>query len=287
MKCETMNLDLVRTFVITVQAGSYKEASLRMGIDLSNISRHIKTLEEVLQTKLLQRIQGKVVLTEAGEIIYKEYEKAYNLLFLAEKKMLQKKSLDSGKISIGCVDGLDTTYLFDYIQKFSIQYPSVKIKIVNGSDKDIYKQLEQYSLDLIFGYDNGEEETNIEIKNKVLFQSNYCFVYNPKFFASDFNLEEVPIIAPTTNTSRNVLNEYAKNNNLNLNIKYELQNDEHIVDYVEKGLGVGFVFKELANNDNLKTLIIPNIKPLNIKVSYVKNNLSESVKAFLNILDKN
>ena len=47
MECETMNLDLVRTFVRTVRAGSLKEASLKTGMDVSNISRHIKSLESI------------------------------------------------------------------------------------------------------------------------------------------------------------------------------------------------------------------------------------------------
>lgn len=285
MQCETMNLDLVRTFVRTVQAGSLKEASLKSGMDISNISRHIKSLESILQTKLLQRKHGVVALTEDGKIIYDEYEKAYNLLFLAEKKLLQKRSVNSGKLSIGCSDSLEKTYLLDYINKFSSRYPNVAIKVVSGNSKEILKKLEQYSIDLVLDYADITEKNN-EVNTKKLFDAKFCLAYNPKFFSDNFDVTSSPIIVSTVNSERKLLNKYAKDNNINLNIKYEVSNNDHIIEYINKGLGVGFVLEKSLEDTNLKKIELPNICISEIAVSYVKTNLSESGKAFLEVVKK-
>ena len=283
MECESMNLDLVRTFVRTVQAGSLKEASLKTGMDVSNISRHIKSLESILQTKLLQKKHGVVSLTEDGKIIYDEYEKAYNLLFLAEKKLLQKRSVNSGKLSIGCLGNLEKTYLLEYIRKFNGRYPNVAIKVISGSSKEMYKKLEQYSIDLVLDYADIIEKDS-EINTKKLFDAKYCLVYNPKFFPNNIDLANVPIIVSSSKTERNVLNKYAMDNNINFNIKYEISNSDHIIEYINKGLGVGFVLEKAVEDTNLEKIELPDIYTSEVAVSYVKNNLSESGKTFLEIL---
>lgn len=283
MECESMNLDLVRTFVRTVQAGSLKEASLKTGMDVSNISRHIKSLESILQTKLLQRKHGVVALTEDGKIIYDEYEKAYNLLFLAEKKLLQKHSVNSGKLSIGCFGNLEKTYLLDYIRRFNSRYPNVAIKVISGSSKEMYKKLEQYSIDLVLDYADIIEKDS-EINTKKLFDAKYCLVYNPKFFPNNIDLANVPIIVSSSKTERNVLNKYAMDNNINFNIKYEISNSDHIIEYINKGLGVGFVLEKAVEDTNLEKIELPDIYTSEVVVSYVKTSLSESGKTFLEIL---
>jgi len=119
MNTETMGLDYVRTFVKVGQSNTMAEACKKLNLSQSNVSRHIKALEESLQTKLLENVRGKIVLTEDGEKVFELYEEAYNKIMYAEKMVIQKHSANSGKISIGCIEGLDITFLENLISDFS------------------------------------------------------------------------------------------------------------------------------------------------------------------------
>ena len=48
-----MNLDYIRTFVVVGQSKDYKDAANKLKIDYTNVSRHIKALESLMETKLI------------------------------------------------------------------------------------------------------------------------------------------------------------------------------------------------------------------------------------------
>ena len=102
LNTQSMNLDLIRTFVIVGQSKDYNDAASKLKIDATNVSRHIKALEQLMGTKLINKnAKNYIELTEDVQILFDGYEKAYNLLFITEKTYLQIKDLNSGKISIG------------------------------------------------------------------------------------------------------------------------------------------------------------------------------------------
>lgn len=47
MNTQFMNLDLIRTFVIVGQTKDLSETASKLKLDLTNVSRHIKALEEI------------------------------------------------------------------------------------------------------------------------------------------------------------------------------------------------------------------------------------------------
>jgi len=70
-----MNLDFVRTFVVLGQSSNMTEASKKLGVTVSSISRHIKELEYSLDAKLVV-INSKTKnteLTEIGKYFFDKY----------------------------------------------------------------------------------------------------------------------------------------------------------------------------------------------------------------------
>ena len=119
LNTQSMNLDLIRTFVIVGQSKDYNDAASKLQMDATNVSRHIKSLEQLMGTKLINKNSKNFIeLTEDGKTLFDGYEKAYNLLFITEKTYLQKKDLNSGKISIGISADIESNVLVDKIISF-------------------------------------------------------------------------------------------------------------------------------------------------------------------------
>ena len=51
LNSQKMNLDYIRTFVVLAQSKNMTEASIKLGVTPSYVSRHISKLEEELKTK--------------------------------------------------------------------------------------------------------------------------------------------------------------------------------------------------------------------------------------------
>ena len=152
LNTQSMNLDLIRTFVIVGQSKDLSDASSKLKIDKSNVSRHIKALEGLMGTKLIKKnSKNYIELTEDGKLLFEGYEKAYNLLFLTEKSFRQNKNLNSGKISIGISSDLEISLLNDKIISFKDKYPDTSFKIINLPSKELYEKLIHYSQYFLLG----------------------------------------------------------------------------------------------------------------------------------------
>ena len=107
-------------------------------------------------------------------------------------------------------------------------------------------------------------------------------MYNPAFYKDDItsfkDLNKYPLILQKTQSnSRKLLDYISLNNNVILKPKMEVVSQDLITEFVNIGLGIGFVIIDLANKkfDNLKELHI-NKKIPNINI-YLATNKSISL----------
>lgn len=282
-----MNLDYIRTFVVTAQSKSMLEASKKMNVTPSYVSRHIESLENKLNTKLV--IVGSksqdLQLTESGEYFYEKYEKIYNEILLTEKEFMQTRQIDNCKITIGVSYDLENVLVKSKIIEFANKYPNICIKIVNGDTTSLVRSLTQFSLDMIIDKNLPDYDLKSqEIKTIKLFNSNYSLVFNRDIYnKNNIDIRTSSLIVPTRDTQeRKLFDDYFASMNIKPNIKYELKND-NIISYVKDGLGVGIVLKELIKDEKLDYIDL-NITS-NICISYIKGKLTPSVKEFLKLFE--
>ena len=95
-----INFNLYKIFYEVALSESISSASKRLYITQSAVSKSIKKLEEDLSTKLFYRNRNGVKLTEKGKELLFYVEEAFNNLVIAERTMIESKTLNKGKISI-------------------------------------------------------------------------------------------------------------------------------------------------------------------------------------------
>lgn len=281
-----MNLDYIRTFVVTAQSKSMLEASKKMDVTPSYISRHIERLEKALNTKLV--ISGSKVqdlkLTETGKYFYEKYEKIYNEILLTEKEYLQSEQIDICKITIGVSHDIEDDYVKPKVIEFTKKHPNICIKIINGDTAYLVKKLTQFSVDFIIDKQTPKNDLkSIEIKTINLLESNYSLAFNKNIFnRKEIDINTTPLIVPLRGSEeRTLIDEYLNKNKIEANIKYEIENN-NIISYIKDGLGIGIVLKELIKDENLDYIDL-DIKS-NICISYIKDKLMPSAKDFLELL---
>ena len=287
LKTQSMNLDYIRTFVVVGQSKDYKEAASKLNIDYTNVSRHIKQLEDTMETKLVKiNYKNIIELTEDGKTLFDGYEKAYNTILFTEKNYIQGKSLNTGKLSIGVLKDVEKDILTEKVKKFKNKYPDVIIKIVEGETKDLFDKLSKYYIDFVIDEKYWDLKSSSDIKSKSISIEKYCIAYSSNHFETELNtieqLNNLPLILPISDRQdRMKFEQLLSENKIKKNLSLEVSNYDTAYDYTISGLGYALLPKKYIKDSELNYLDIELDKE--ISISYINGNLSPSAKEFLNL----
>lgn len=289
-----ISINLYRTFCVVAQSKNYVDASNKLHISTTAISKNIRQLESLLGTTLFYREKDGVKLTGAGQELFKYAEQGLATLNLGEKLIMQKNDLATGEIAIGCPSHLTTFYLMDCIEKAKSDYPNLKINLISGADfNKMIQMLEEHKIDFIIdttqvdtNYNNIiveelKEVENIFISNKPIKIKELKELENQKYI---LNFE----YSSTINKLKNILKQH--NIEIEANMQYDIT--ELRINAVKRGLGIGYVMKEAVKNElenkELYEVKIPIELPISkINLIYIKEQLTQSDKKFIKNYLKN
>ena len=289
-----IDLELYRVFYVVAKNNHMTKASEELHISQPAISQSIKKLEEQLGGTLFLRSNKGMELTEEGKMFYEYVKGALELINNAENEFTSFKDLSKGEIKIVCSTTLTKLILIDTLKKFHSEYPNININITNDLTSNLINDLKLGKLDFVIFNESNIKETNLHLeKIKELKQG---FVYNPEFYKDEINnfedLNKLPLILQKEESnSRKLLDYIALQNSVKLIPKMEVVSQELITEFVNIGLGIGFVIIDLAtrNYKNIKELKI-NKKIPNINI-YLATNKSISLtfasKMFIKYLNNN
>lgn len=275
-----INLELYRIFYTVAKNKHMTKASEELHISQPAISQSIKKLEDELGGTLFLRSNKGMDLTSEGKMFFEYVKGALELINNAENEFTSFKDLSKGEIKIGVSTTLTKLILLEPLKKFHLDYPNINISITNDLTSNLVNDLKLGKLDFIIFNESNIKESNLELlKLKELKQG---FMYNPAFYKDDItsfkDLNKYPLILQKTQSnSRKLLDYISLNNNVILKPKMEVVSQDLITEFVNIGLGIGFVIIDLANKkfDNLKELHI-NKKIPNINI-YLATNKSISL----------
>ncbi len=246
-----IDLELYRVFYIVAKNKNMTRASEELFISQPAISQSIKKLEEQLGGTLFQRSNKGMELTDEGKMFYEYISGALELIDNAESEFTSFKALDKGEIKIGCSTTLTKLILLDALRDFHKEYPNITIKIDNALTSTLLNDLKLGKLDLVIFNESGIKESGVQLENLRTLKQG--FIYNPDFFEDNITtfseVNSLPLILQKSNSnSRQLLNKIALDNNTILEPQMEVVSQELISEFVNIGLGVGFVNIDLAKN---------------------------------------
>ena len=283
-----INLNLYRIFLVVAKSKSYSDASKKLNISTTAISKNINQLEDLLDTKLFFRENDGVKLTADGSKLFEYVEKSMNEIDAGEKLILQKNDLDNGEIAIGSLSHISSFYIMDAIDKAVKEHPNLKITLVNcSSGKELIKLLEEHKID--FAIDNTAmtiDKTRIckeELKN----MENIFISDKPVNIKDIKELEKLPLILGLeyTYTSRELLN-LLKEYNVELNPKIKIDYTELKINAVKRGLGISYVLKEavkkeLKNKEIFEVTVPIELPTSKLNLLYLNGQLTKADKTFI------
>ncbi|KZZ85372.1 cidABC operon transcriptional activator CidR [Bacillus sp. SJS] len=136
-----MDIKHLQYFIEVVKFKSFTRAANHLFITQPTISKMIKNLEEDLGVTLFERSRKKLVLTDAGQVIYeqaKSIDQAFRNLQLELDDLL---NLKKGVIRLGLPPIIDTGFFPKMIGSFHEKYPNITFHLVEDGSKKIEEEV--------------------------------------------------------------------------------------------------------------------------------------------------
>lgn len=128
----------VRTFITILETGSFTQAARRLGLSPSRVSEILRSLEERLEVRLIERTTRSVRPTLAGEMLFARVDPLLDEIVAALESAREFNGKVSGLLRITVAPPAADALLEPHLSQFLRQYPEVSIEIsVDGGRVDI------------------------------------------------------------------------------------------------------------------------------------------------------
>lgn len=248
-----MNIDYLKSFITVFDTGSFSKAAEKLYITQPTISNHISKLEDELNSKLLIRNKKKLLLTKQGKMIYKY---ALNLIQMEENvknKLIEYNKSVSGDLIIASSTIPERYFLLEILDDFHKKHEEIKFILKRYDSGEIINLLIDLKLD--FGI-VGTKKHNPNLIYTPLFKDEIVLIGASKFYndidsISIENLNDYKFISREKNSgTRRETTKFLKTqgfNYSNLNIYFEIMDNDCILDLLKKQPYLSFLSKKVIS----------------------------------------
>lgn len=155
-----LNMDVLRTFVIGLELGSFSKAAQRLGRSQSAVSTQLRRLQEQVGKPLLKKSGRGLTLTTAGESMF-SYAK--RILELNDEAIdgLRDGEVE-GWVRLGIPQDFAEGWLTSVLGRFARAHPKVRIEVRAEQNVLLMERLRDGELDLTLAWDGKDETVHVE-----------------------------------------------------------------------------------------------------------------------------
>lgn len=243
-----INFELYKIFYTVAKSESFSAAANELYVSQSAVSQSIKNLETQIGSALFIRGAKRVRLTALGEMLYKHVEQAYSLIKTAETKIQEMQHLELGEVKLGVGDTILRFILLPMLQQFIVEFPTIKIKIINRTSPGIIDSLKSGLVDLGIvtlpvADSNIDTQDFKEVEDVFVASSRFSKLREGSITPHELASLPLLLLQKESSTRRN-LDSYFSSFGLNVSPEIELESMELLVELSKIGLGVAHVLEE-------------------------------------------
>jgi LysR family transcriptional regulator, low CO2-responsive transcriptional regulator len=239
-----MDLRNLRAFYFVGKYGSLLRAAAYLKLSSPAISVQLKKLENDLGVQLFERHPNKLILTRKGEALLNETARVFDALTRLQEVASQGASLPSGKLTIAVGSDLPK-YFAPRIAAFSHKHPGLRITILSRHAGEALPLLTDGTVDVAIGWFSKvppgiQKVSLLNSKIRLVFPSDHPLSGKRNLSLAAVANFRLILHTGTTPTRRLVESAFHKSA-IEIDNILEVGTCESIIEYVQLGLGVGFV----------------------------------------------
>ena len=286
----SVSIKQLKAFVAVVEENSFSLAAERLNATQSGMSMLVQNLELSIGKKLINRVPGKMVLTESGKNFYKY---ALEILSLMDKALIDAKTDTedlSGTFNCGLMPTFTRSALPTTLSKFLKDYPKVDVKVTEAYSGVLEDMVRTNKLEFAI-VPSVKNPTGLNIEfvssdlNFLVTKKNSEFEHLKPIKLS--KLDKIKIILPGVENSRRIsLDEYFATHNIKIDKTLEMDGMIGTLEMVASSDWCAILPAVLCDLDitgNLRTLsplTSPNFTTEYVLITSASKELSSAAKLF-------
>ena len=286
----SVSIKQLKAFVAVVEENSFSLAAERLNATQSGMSMLVQNLELSIGKKLINRVPGKMVLTESGKNFYKY---TLEILSLMDKALIDAKTDTedlSGTFNCGLMPTFTRSALPATLSKFLKEYPKVDVKVTEAYSGVLEDMVRTNKLEFAI-VPSVKNPTGLNIEfvssdlNFLVTKKNSEFKHLKPIKLS--KLDKIKIILPGIENSRRIsLDEYFATHNIKINKTLEMDGMIGTLEMVASSDWCAILPAVLCDLDilgNLRTLsplTSPNFTTEYVLITSASKELSSAAKLF-------
>lgn len=143
-----MDFRQLEMFLAVAENSSFTVAGRQLHVAQSAISRKVGMLEEELGESLFKRVNKRIYLTPAGEIMLRHARRIFQDLRTAALEVSEIGEMKRGTVRIGAGMTACIYVLPPVLETFRSRYPNIETHVVTGTAENLLYQLRNNLLDL-------------------------------------------------------------------------------------------------------------------------------------------
>lgn len=256
----------LKVFHTVASRSSFTKASEELNISQPAVTKHIKEIENQLNTKLFDRKGTTIQLTQSGKVLFEYAERVRNIFRDLEFEINQINQQHKGKLIIGASTTVAQYILPEILAKFNSYYKDIKIELVTHNTEIISDLLKEGKIDL--GIIEGES------------QSNY-------FEYQTFKADEIVLVAKANHSLANKILNLKDLYNLELIFREQGSGSLEFIQNRLKEKGISLdqlnIVMQLGSSESIKNYLLHSNSLAFLSISTVLNELKNNQLSIIDI----
>jgi DNA-binding transcriptional LysR family regulator len=247
-----MDFDQLETFIEVARLSSFSRAAEKRFRTQPAISSQIRSLEEDVGARLLDRSGGKVSLTASGKLFLKFAEETLDARKAATTAIAETERVPRGEIVVGANEGTCLHIWPEVFAHFKKQYPDVSVNIRRADYAKVLESVIDNSVD--FGVVSLPVTDN-RLTAVLIHRDDLVLIVTPRHplaklkSASAVDIAQYPLVMPKVGHTRDALDQLFHERKLKPRYAMELDSSELLKRFVAADVGVGFISRSNVQED--------------------------------------
>lgn len=248
-----MNLNQLKIFYYAAKNGNLSSAANELFITQPAVTKGIQRLQEHYEIKFVDFVGKKLMLTDAGEVLYQIAEKIFEMEKQAEESIRDFQQRKRGQIRVLSSESFGDYYLPHIIIPFSKAYPLVRISMNILPTEQVVEKTASLNCDLGFiSYPVEHKKLSVreilEDKLVIITAPNHPLAHKKNLKPKDLEGQNF-IMHEKGSAPRRAIEELIRKNNISILIPLELSSNRAIKRAVEERTGIALISRKVANEE--------------------------------------
>ena len=248
-----MNLNQLKIFYYAAKNGNLSSAANELFITQPAVTKGIQRLQEHYEIKFVDFVGKKLMLTDAGEVLYQIAEKIFEMERQAEESIRDFQQRKRGQIKILSSESFGDYYLPRIIILFSKAYPLVRVSMNILPTVQVVEKTASLNCDLGFiSYPVEHKKLSVkevlEDKLVIITAPDHPLKHKKNLKPKDLEGQNF-IMHEKGSAPRRAIEEFIRKNNISIGIPLELSSNRAIKRAVEERAGIALISRKVANEE--------------------------------------